>query len=356
MSDPQSPVNAGQDYERLYRLSVRVMLTAVAIFVVLAAVWKLLDLLVLVFGAVVIAVLIRALADWIADHSPLSGGWSVAVAILSIIAVLAALGVAFGSRIQGQFVDLLETLPSAWKALHAAVKAMPGGEYLVRAMENASPMESGFFANAGTIVLSVASALVNLLLVLFGAVFLAGNPHIYRTGLLKLVPERRRELAGEALTDSGRALKRWLLGQLVSMVIVGSLTGLGLWLLGVPSALALGVVAGVAEAVPYAGPIIAAIPGLLIALLAGPQTALWTLFLYVAIQQIEGTLVMPIIQKRAVSLPPALTVFGIVAAGLLFGTVGLIFAAPLLVVAYVMVKKLYVQEALGTDTPIPGEE
>ena len=350
------PVNAERDYERLYRLIVRVMLTAVAIFVVLAAVWKLLDLLVLVFGAVVIAVLIRALADWIAGLTPLKGGWSVAAAILSILATLALLAVTLGSRIEGQFVDLLETLPSAWSSLRATVESMPGGQYLVHAMENASPAESGFFANAGTIALATAEALVNLLLVLFGAVFLAGNPRIYRTGLLKLVPERRRALAGEALSDSGRALKRWLLGQLVSMAVVGSLTGIGLWMLGVPSALALGVVAGVAEAIPYAGPVIAAIPGLLIALLAGPQTALWTLFLYVAIQQIEGTLVMPIIQKRAVSLPPALTVFGIVAAGLLFGTVGLIFAAPLLVVAYVMVKKLYVQEALGTDTPIPGEK
>lgn len=348
-------MNADQDYERLYRLIVRVMLTAVAIFVVLAAVWKLLGLLVLVFGAVVVAVLIRALADWIGERTPLSAGWSVAAAVLFMIAVLGAVGVAFGSRIQGQFVDLLETLPPAWKALNASVEAMPGGQYLMRAMENASPPNSGFFASAGTIVLTVGGAVVNFILVLFGAVFLAGNPHLYRTGLLKLVPERRRALADEALTDSGRALKRWLLGQLVSMAIVGTLTGLGLWLLGVPSALALGVVAGVAEIVPYAGPIIAAIPGLLIALVAGPQTALWTLFLYVAIQQIEGTLIMPMIQKRAVSLPPALTVFGIVAAGLLFGTVGLIFAAPLLVVAYVMVKKLYVQQALGTDTPIPGE-
>jgi predicted PurR-regulated permease PerM len=350
------PVNAERDYERLYRLIVRVMLTAVAIFVVLAAAWKLLDLLILVFGALVIAVLIRALADWIADRTPLKGGWSVAAAILSIVATLVLLGVTLGSRIQEQFADLLETLPSAWSSLRATVQSMPGGEYLVHAMESASPAESGFFANAGTIALVTVEALVNLMLVLFGAVFLAGNPRIYRTGLLKLVPERRRALAGEALSDSGRALKRWLLGQLVSMAIVGALTGIGLWMLGVPSALALGVVAGVAEAIPYAGPVIAAIPGLLIALLAGPQTALWTLFLYVAIQQIEGTLVMPIIQKRAVSLPPALTVFGIVAAGLLFGTVGLIFAAPLLVVAYVMVKKLYVQEALGTDTPIPGEK
>lgn len=349
-------MNSGEEYERLYRLIVRVMLTAVAIFVVLAVVWKLLDLLVLVFGAVVIAVLIRALSDWIDDHTPVSGGWSVAAAILSMIAVLGAVGVAFGSTIQGQFVDLLETFPSAWAALRGTVEAMPGGQYLVQAMENASPEGSGFFANAAKIVLATGEAVVNLLLVLFGAVFLAGNPNVYRTGVLKLVPERRRELAGEALTDSGRALKRWLLGQLVSMAVVGTLTGVGLWLLGVPSALALGVVAGIAEAVPYAGPIIAAIPGLLIALLAGPQTALWTLFLYVAIQQIEGTLIMPMIQKRAVSLPPALTVFGIVAAGLLLGTVGLIFAAPLLVVAYVMVKKLYVQEALGTDTPIPGEK
>jgi predicted PurR-regulated permease PerM len=133
------------------------------------------------------------------------------------------------------------------------------------------------------------------------------------------------------------------------------LTGLGLWLVGVPSPLALGLIAGLLEIIPYAGPIISAVPGLILALTQSPTEALWALLVYVVVQQIEGNILMPVVQKKAVSLPPALTVFGVVAAGILFGIPGLTFAGPLLVVAFVLVKRLYVRGALGTSTPVPGE-
>lgn len=201
-----------------------------------------------------------------------------------------------------------------------------------------------------------ASALTDVILILFGSIFIAINPGLYRRGLVALVPKRRREVADEALGDSGRALKNWMLGQLVSMAAIGILTAAGLMLIGLPSALALGLLAGLLEIIPYAGPIIAAIPALLVALTQGPETALLTLAVFLIVQQIEGSLIMPLVQKKAVLLPPALTVFGVVAFGLLFGVVGLIFAAPLLVVAYVLVKRLYIEEALGSDAKVPGAQ
>ena len=149
--------------------------------------------------------LIRALADWIAGPTPPLAKRLVPSRRRDPGSIVAdprrhGPGVFRFSTIQIQFVALLETLPSAWTALRSTVEAMPGGEYMVGAMENASPADSGFFANAGTIALALGGALVNLLLVVFGAVFLAGNPHLYRTGVLKLVPERRRLLADEAMT------------------------------------------------------------------------------------------------------------------------------------------------------------
>jgi predicted PurR-regulated permease PerM len=139
------------------------------------------------------------------------------------------------------------------------------------------------------------------------------------------------------------------------MMLVFVLTGLGLWAIGVPAALALALLAALAEFVPLVGPVVSAIPALLIALSDSWQTALGTLLLYVAIQQIESNLIMPLVQRRVVSIPPAVTLFAVVAFGLLFGSLGVLFATPLAVVVFVAVKKLWVRETLGEPADLPGQ-
>jgi predicted PurR-regulated permease PerM len=210
-------------------------------------------------------------------------------------------------------------------------------------------------ANFGNIAISVGNALADILLVIVGGIYLAAQPDLYRVGLLKLVPARGRSLAAQALDASGRALRLWLLGRMVSMAAVGLLTWLGLMIIGVPSALTLGLLAALLEFIPFIGPILSAVPALLLGFAAGPDKAIWVALLFLAIQQFEGNVLEPLVQQRAVDLPPALLLFALVAGGLVFGVAGIILAAPLTVVLYVMVKRLYVQEALDTATPLPGE-
>ena len=140
------------------------------------------------------------------------------------------------------------------------------------------------------------------------------------------------------------------------MVVVGVLTGFGLWMLGVPSALALGLLAGALEFIPFAGPILAMIPAVLLALAVSPDMALYVALLYLAVQQFEGNLLTPLVQQYAVELPGVILLFSLLGFGTIFGTLGVILAAPLAVVLYVLVKRLYVVEALHTATPIPGEK
>jgi predicted PurR-regulated permease PerM len=192
--------------------------------------------------------------------------------------------------------------------------------------------------------------------VIVGGIFMAARPGLYRRGLIKLVPEGGRDNAALALEDSWKALRLWLFGRLVSMVLVGLLTGLGLWWIGIPAALTLGIVAALLEFVPFLGPILAAIPAILLALAVDPTLFLWVVGLFLVIQQIEGNIIAPLVQQQAVELPPALLLFSLVAAGLVFGIVGILFAEPLTVVLFVLVKRLYVREALNTPTPIPGED
>lgn len=350
----RNPDRYAEDRWPPFSLILKSLLAAAGIAVLLVASAQLIHLLVLVFGAMVIAVLIRALADPIKRHSSLGDGWSVALSVLVIITVLALVGWLFGSQVRSQFSTLSEMLPRAWNDVQQRIASLPGGEQLLGSMDKLSTGGS-VISDVGQLAWMVGGFIADLLLVLFGALFMAVNPRLYRDGLLKLVPKQHRHLADQAIGESGTALRRWMIGQLISMLIVGMLTGIGLSLVGVPSGVALGVIAGVAEFIPYAGPVIAAVPALLLALAKDTQTALLALAVIVAVQQIEGSLIMPIVQKNVVSLPPALTVFGVVAFGLLFGIPGLIFAAPLLVVAFVLVKRLYVRELLDTETQIPGQ-
>ncbi len=194
------------------------------------------------------------------------------------------------------------------------------------------------------------SAVANLFLVLFAGLYIAAQPRLYHDGFLKLVPPQERDRIGATLVRCGRALRNWLLGQAIAMVMVGVLTWAGLALLGVPSALALGLFAGLAEFVPILGPIAAAIPALIIALSQDTKVALWVLALFVVIQQIEGNLLQPIIQRKMVALPPAITLFAVLAFAILFGVMGALLAAPLAVVTLVVVQDLYVE----TIEKLPG--
>jgi predicted PurR-regulated permease PerM len=272
--------------------------------------------------------------------------------ILGSIAALIAL---FGQQVGQQVQGLRETLPDAWRDLEARIGDMGLSDQMDRLMASISTPGGGSLSGFGRTLLSIGSGLADLLVVIFAGIYLATQPNFYRIGAIKLVPPTRRKIAAEAMLESERALRLWLKGQAIAMVVVGLLTGLGLWALGMPSALALGLLAGLLEFIPFAGPIIAAVPAILIALAVSPELALWVTLLYVAIQQFEGNLLTPLVQQYAVDLPGAVLLFSLIGFGTLFGTLGVILAAPLAVVMMVLVKRLYVIETLDTPTPIPGE-
>jgi predicted PurR-regulated permease PerM len=347
MNDRGQPLSHRQFVERL--------VVAIVVLGLVALLWQLRGLLILVFGAVLAAVILTVIAAPIAQRLHLPRTVALTIAVVLAAALFAIAFGLFGREVAAQASLLEHRVPEAWRAIETRLDAWGLGEPLAQWTQSIRS-GGGVAANLGGIAMSVGSALADTLLVLVGGVYLAAQPDLYRDGLIKLIPERGRALCAEALDDSGRALRLWLRGQLVSMILVGLLTGFGLWLIGVPSALTLGLLAAILEFIPFAGPIIAAVPALVLALAAGPEMAFWVVILYLVVQQIEGNVIQPIVQERAVDLPPALLLFSIVAGGLVFGIVGVIFAAPLTVVIYVMVKRLYVREALHTATPIPGEK
>ena len=153
-------------------------------------------------------------------------------------------------------------------------------------------------------------------------------------------------LRREVLSSTARALRAWLLGQFVSMIIVGAISWAGLSLLNVPLALGLAFLAFVLEFIPVIGPIVAAVPAVLVGLSQSPMAGLWVALLYLGIHVIEGYVVVPMLQRWAVHIPPALTVIGVVAFGFIFGWLGVLLATPLMVATVVWVKMIYVESVL----------
>jgi predicted PurR-regulated permease PerM len=203
---------------------------------------------------------------------------------------------------------------------------------------------SSVFAWGATLV----GAATGLLLVIVGGVYFALDPARYRTGFIKLVPPRLQPHVAGALDEASEKLGLWLTAQFIAMLLVGVLTGASLYLIGLPSALALALIAGFAEFIPIAGPILAAIPALMIAAAVSWEMVFWVLGVIVVIQQVENNIIMPLLVGRSVDIAPGVALFAIVAIGMVFGPLGLLFGFPLTVVIDALVRRLYVHDALGS--------
>lgn len=336
------------------RLFVRRVLIVLGLTLLFFVAWQLRTIMLMLFGAIVVATVFRAVADRIAKLTGCPTGIATALAILLVLGTLLGLAALFGAQLAQQIQTLRVTIPAAWRSFEAWVGDLGLGLQLRQLVESMRPAGGGSLSAFGRMILAVGGGIADVVVVIVAGIFLAAQPRFYSTGAIKLVPAGKRDLAREAMEESEHALRLWLKGQLIAMTVVGLLTGLGLWALGMPSALALGLLAGLLEFIPFAGPILAAIPAVLLAFAASPDLALWVILLYVAVQQFEGNVLTPLVQQFAVDLPGVILLFALLAFGSLFGALGVILAAPLAVVTFVLVKRLYVIEALHTPTPIPG--
>lgn len=330
----------------------RALLAAGAIAVLALLAWRLADVLLLAFGAVLTAVLLQALAEPLARWARVRRPLALAAAVLILGLGAAAALWLFGHEASRQLTALGELLPRAWNAVQARLSTTPAGAYVLHDLQRLRQLDGLLIELGPGLLRGAAGAGAATLIVLFAGLYLAFHPRTYVGGLIRLAPRRLRTRTAEVLDACGRALNRWLVGQLVSMVLVGTTTGVGLWLAGVPSPLALGVIAGLAQFVPVVGPMASMIPGLVVAAGQGPETFGWAALVYVAAMQFEANVITPLVLRQMVALPMAVTLFAVLAMGVLFGPLGVLFATPLAVVAHVLVRMIYVEDVLG-DRPDP---
>jgi predicted PurR-regulated permease PerM len=197
--------------------------------------WRLADVLVLAFASVLLALVLRGLAGLLSRRTRLPEAWMVAPVVLVIVAMVGAVGWLFGSQISGQFDSLAKVLPTGARQLTQDFSNVPWIAWLLNQAQGID-LSSVISQAAGSIRAVFTSAFRGIAysaLLIFAGIYLAVQPARYREGFLLLMPGKRRARIGAVLDLAGETLKRWMVGQLITMVIVGALTGFGLWALGI---------------------------------------------------------------------------------------------------------------------------
>lgn len=326
-----------------------------AIVVLGLLVWQLAGLWVHLFAGILFATILSSAAAQIERFTPLAPPWSLVLATTLIALLAVAFMLLVGFQISEQFASLVEQLPQYIASVGDQLGMQDLEQRMTRRLEEVSA-DTGLLGTVTSYASSTIAAITSIVLILIIGIYLAINPQDYLRGFLLLVPSSHTEKIHDTMVNIGFALRQWLGGQLIIMIIVGTMVSVGLWVIGLPSALALGFMAGVAEFIPVLGPILAAAPAILIAFSQGWETLFWVIGLFLVVQQLEGYLITPLVQRKAVHLPPVLTILSIVGFGTLLGLPGIVMAAPLAVTMMVAIERLYVREALGKHVNIPGNK
>lgn len=323
-----------------------------------AVVWKGIGVLLLLFGAVLVAVLLDGLARLLGRVVDWPRGVRLTMGGVLLVATV-GLGVWFvGPRVVEQAGQLSDEVEASVGQIEERVGQTEWGRAVLGRLPSAEEAaeQTGIAGRVATWLQTALGAMTSGLLLVILGVYLAVRPKLYWGALVELMPHRHRARVRETLCEMGRGLRYWLLGQFFAMVITGGLTTVALLLLGLPLALVLGVLTFLLAFIPYIGPILAFVPIVLVAFMEGPQTLLWVGLIYVAVMAVESYVVTPLVQQRVLSLPPALLLFSQLLMGALAGVLGLALAPPLAVCAIIAVQILYVRAELGDDVPVLGKE
>lgn len=323
----------------------RYILAALGLLALGIIVWRLSDVFVIAFGGIVVATLLRAIAGPLRRFRRLSDHARVSVALTAFVIFLVAVGWLFGQQVAAEAEELRRLLPEQAERMIQSLRQTGIGRSLVNGLGH-SASAGKTMGGLGVAAMTAGSAALDLVLILFLGVYFAFDPKFYLEGVLRLLPRGQRDRVRHALLNAGDSLQRWLLAQLVAMVLVGILAGSMLAIIGVPLAFVLGALAALFEFIPVLGPFLFGIPGVVVAFSRGPRIALYAVIGYVAVQQIESNVIIPLLQRWAVKMPPVVSLLGVVAAGILLGPPGVVFAAPLAVVTMALVNQLYVHDTL----------
>ncbi len=320
-----------------------------------ALVFLLREILLAAFAAVLVAIIIASATKLVSRITHAGHKLSLGIASFLILGTLGLTLFLLWPMVQEQMPALLDRVVQSLGQLEDTL-----GIRLPDSAQELADSFAGFTDQLWSIVMTaigtLAGALSGFVLVVAAGLFIAVEPKRYVRGLVLMFPSSWHKRVGEVLNKIGDGLGKWLQAQILAMILVGTLTGIGAWIIGLPSALALGLIAGIGEFVPIIGPFLALLPAALVAFSEGGNLIWWTIGLYILVQQLEGNLITPLLQERMASVPPVFLLFALAGFALMFGIVGIILAAPLTVAVYILVNEIYLKDILHNEKKMRPEK
>lgn len=344
-----------QPFHRKILIALGITLPVVLMILLLGAVFK---VLLLILAGVLVAIGISALAGRIHSIMPVVGGWSKLIAVVLFLGLTVGAVALMAPSVAEQFAQLKEDLPSTLENVRSQLEGSRFGSTLVDQLPDDPQAflerHAGLVKKSFGVFSTTFGVIGDIYVILMLSLYFVLSPDPYRKGIVSLVQKEGRIRMHQVLDKIHLSLENWLKGKLISMALVGILTAIALWIMGIPMALTLSLLAGILCFIPNFGPLLAMVPAVLVASLQGPQMALNVILVYTAIQFVEGSFITPKIQERMVNLPLAMIMIAQVTLGMLTGALGLILATPIIVIILQLVNMLYVEDVLGGGVEDPA--
>lgn len=325
----------------------------VAILLVLLLIGFAFNVVLLILAGTLVAIFFRGIGRWLRQHTPLPHHVSLAVAVVSVLGIVVLMGFLMAPSISKQATELSESIPTAFEKLREQYSNTPWGRDL---LDNIANIGTTLFEKQGQWAKDIFGALSSVFgivadfyVIFFLGIFFLIDPRPYRNAIVSLVPLPQRRRSLDILQQISINLERWLVGKVIGMLVIGTLTTISLWIMGVPLALVLGVIAGFLNFIPNFGPLIAMAPAILMGFTVSPQMAFYVVLLYIGIQALESNIITPLIEKRMVNIPPAGVLIAQLLLGVFSNVLGLMLASPVLLIVIILIRELYVEEVIEED-------
>ncbi len=337
-----------QTFHRKVLIALGIAIPLLLFILLLGVVFK---VLLLILAGALVAIGISALAGRIRSIVPAVGGWSKLIAVLLFLGLVVAAVMVIAPSVTQQFAQMKADLPTTVEHVRSQLKGSQLGSMLVDQIPDDPQAflkrHAGLLKQSFGVFSTTFGVIGDIYVILLLALYFVISADPYQKGIVSLVHKGGRIRARQVLDKLHLSLENWLKGKLISMLLVWLLTGIALWIMGIPMALTLSLVAGILCFIPNFGPLMAMVPAVLVASLQGPQMALNVILVFTAIQFVEGSFITPKIQERMVNLPLAMIMIAQITLGMLTGPLGLILATPIIVIIMELVKMLYVEDVLG---------
>jgi predicted PurR-regulated permease PerM len=338
------PDDSATTTQKSFTKKVFTAVAIVALFVIVLLLFKtLFSVLLLTLAAILVTIYFYGFAGIFQKYLHLSPRLSIVLSVIFNILLLVAFFWFVGSRLSNQVAELSQTLPSTVEKFKGQIEQTTLGSKALNYLQS-----TGSSAKTASVIKKFFSSsfgiLSDLYIILLLCLFFTASPSLYKKGIVHLLPPKAKDQGAKLLDELATMLKKWLVGEIIGFFFIAILTAIGLMIIGIPLVLTLALIAGLLNLIPNFGPIIALIPAGLLGLMQGPTTAIIVVCMYTFIQIMQSAVTQPLIQKRMVNIPPALTILGQVAFGMLAGFWGVLLAVPIVAILMKVVNKLYVEQ------------